>query len=98
MIAGFAKSIRNFDRKFDERRWFGVGIRSWDPNAVTGRATGWYRLGDEPPNTFSAKGLWLFCGDQLSVMVDVYDTTEHDVMRTHERLAELGLDADTTYD
>ncbi len=35
---------------------------------------------------------------RLSVMVDVYDTTEHDVIRTLEQLAELGLDADPTYD
>ena len=85
VIAGFAKAIRNFDRKFDERRWFGVGIRnSWEPNAVTGRAMGWYRIGDEAPITFSAKGLWLFRGDRLSVIVDVYDTTEHDVIRTLE--------------
>ena len=85
VIAGFARSIRNFDRKFDERRWFGVGIRNrWEPNAVTGRAMGWYRIGDEAPITFSAKGLWLFRGDRLSVIVDVYDTTEHDVIRTLE--------------
>lgn len=98
VIAGFAKSIRNFDRKFDERRWFGVGTCSWEPNAVTGRAMGWYRIGDEPPITFSAKSLWLFRDDRLSVMVDVYDTTEHDVIRTLEQLAGLGLDADPTYD
>lgn len=98
VIAGFAQSIRNFDRRFDERRWYGVGIRSFEPNAITGRATGWYRLGDAEPITFSAQSLWLFRGDRLSVMTDVYDTQEHDVLLTLERLAELGLDADPTYD
>jgi hypothetical protein len=97
VIAGFAKSIRNFDRAFDERRWYGVGIKTWDPNAVTGRATGWYRLGGQAPITFSARSLWLFRDTQISVMVDVYDTSEHDVVRTLERLVELGVDADPTY-
>lgn len=97
VIAGFAKSIRSFDRQFDERHWYGVGIRTFDPNGVRGRAFGWYRLGDEAPVTFSAESLWLFRGDRLSVMTDVYDTTEHDVLLTLERLAQLGLDGDPSY-
>ena len=97
VIAGFARSVRNFDRRFDERRWHGVGVRSWAPNAITGRAMGWYRVGDEAPVTFSARSLWLFRGDLLSVMIDVYDTDEHDVISALDRLAELGLDADPSY-
>jgi hypothetical protein len=98
VIAGFAKSIRNFDRRFDERRWYGVGIRSFAPNGITGRATGCYLLGDHPPITFSAQSLWLFRGDRLSLMTDVYDTEECDVQLTLHRLAELGLaDADPSY-
>jgi hypothetical protein len=98
VIDGFARSIRNFDRRFDERRWFGVGIRSFDPNAITGRAMGWYRIGDAPPITFSARSLWLFRDDRLSVMVDVYDTQEHDVQLTMERIVATGLDVDASYE
>lgn len=97
VIAGFAKSVRNFDHRFDERRWYGVGIRSFAPSGITGRAVGWYRLGDAPPITFSALSLWHFRGDRLSLMTDVYDTTEHDVLLTLERLAELGVDVDPSY-
>jgi hypothetical protein len=97
VIGAFTKSIRGFDHKFDERRWFGVGIHEWAPSAITGRSMGWYRLGEHPPITFSAESLWLFRGDQLSVMVDVYDTTEHDVLRTLQQLGELGIEADPSY-
>jgi hypothetical protein len=97
VIAGFAKSIRGFDHKFDERRWFGVGLRVWEPNAVTGRATGWYRIGDHASFTFSAQSLWLFRGDQLSIMTDVYDTSEADVQATLAVLAELGDGFDPSY-
>jgi hypothetical protein len=97
VIAGFAKSIRNFDHKFDERRWFGVGLRQWAPNGISGRAMVYYRLGDKPLVSFSAQSLWLFRGDRLSLMTDVYDTEEADVVATLVQLAELGLDADPSY-
>jgi hypothetical protein len=97
VIAGFAKSIRNFDHKFDERRWYGVGLRVWEPNAVTGRATGWYRIGDRPPLTFSAQSLWLFRGNQISLMTDVYDTSEADVQATLGALMALGDGFDASY-
>jgi hypothetical protein len=97
VIAGFARSIRNFDRHFDERRWYGVGVRAWEPNAVTGRAMGCYVIGDAAPITFSARSLWLFREDLISVMVDVYDTSEADVVSTLEQLATLGLDVDPSY-
>jgi SnoaL-like domain len=97
VIAGFAKSIRNFDRHFDERRWYGVGIRVQEPNCVTGRSMGWYRLGNHAPITFSAISQWVFRGDHISVMTDVYDTQEADVVATMTRLAELGLDLDPSY-
>jgi hypothetical protein len=93
VIAAFARSIRNFDRKLDERKWFGVGIKEWPPEmettAVTGRAMGCYRLGDRPPITFSARSQWIFRGDRLSVMTDVYDITEADVIATLVTLAEI---------
>lgn len=97
VIAGFAKSVRGFDRKFDERRWFGVGLREWAPNAVTGRAMGWYRLGDHPPITFSARSLWLFRGDRLSMMTDVYDVAEPDVQAALTTLTMLGDGFDPSY-
>jgi hypothetical protein len=97
VVAGFAKSIRGFDHKFDERRWIGVGIRDWGTGAVTGRATGWYRRGAHPPISFSAESLWLFRGGQISVMTDIYDLAEADVQQTLQALEHMGGDFDPSY-
>jgi len=97
VIAGFEKSIRGFDRKFDERRWLGVGVRVWPPNAITARATGWYRLDSHAPITFAAKSLWLFRGDRLSLMTDIYDTSEADVQATLAALEAAGDGFDPSY-
>lgn len=97
VIAGFARSIRNFDRKFDERRWFGVGIRSFPPDAVAGRAMGWYRRGTLPPLTFSADSQWVFRGDRICLMTDRYDMAEADVQAALGWLGEHGGDLDPSY-
>jgi hypothetical protein len=97
VIAAFSKSINGFDRKFDERRWMGVGIKVWEPGAITGRATGWYRLGEHAPMTFSAQSAWIFKGDQLSLMTDIYDSSEADVQLALGMLAQLGSAFNPSY-
>jgi hypothetical protein len=97
VIAGFAKSIRNFDHKFDERHWYGVGIRSYPPNAVAGRGMVRYRLVGNPDFCFSAHGLWIFRGNQLSIMTDVYDLEEADVIAALEWVGQYGEGFDPSY-
>lgn len=60
VIAGFRKSISNFDRQFDQRWWFGVGVREFAPDVVSARAMGVYRLADKPLLHFSAHSDWRF--------------------------------------
>jgi hypothetical protein len=97
VIAGFAKSVRNFDRCFGERRWYGVGLRIREPGAITGRAMGVYRLGSLPELTFSAQSLWAFRGDRLSLMTDAYDSEEVDVLSALEWLGRHGEGLDPSY-
>lgn len=97
VIAGFQKSVRGFDRKFDRRHWTGVGVRVWAPNAISARAQGRYELAGAPPLTFAAKGHWVFRGDRISVMSDVYDTAEADIAAALAWLAEHGAGMDPSY-
>jgi hypothetical protein len=97
VIAAFAKSIRNFDRHFDERHWHGVGVHAFPPNAVTGRSMGRYRLAGKPELTFSAQSLWLFRGDRLCIMTDIYDVSEADVIMALEWLGLYGEGFDASY-
>jgi ketosteroid isomerase-like protein len=97
VLAGFQKSIRNFDRHFDERMWFGVGIREFAPDVVTGRAMGVYRLGDKPLLHFSAISLWRFEDGKIAAMQDCYDLTESDVQSALMWLAEHAPDLDASY-
>lgn len=97
VIAGFARSIRGFDRRFDERRWYGVGIRVREPNAITGRAMGVYRLGSLPPLRFSAQSQWVFRDGRISLMTDVYDTEEADVTGALHWLSRYGEGLDPSY-
>ena len=97
VLKGFAKSIENFDRRFDKREWYGVGIREFTPDTVTGRAMGIYRLGGKPPLHFSAKSLWRFKGDRLVAMNDMYDLAEADVQAALTWLAKYAPDLDASY-
>ncbi len=97
VIAGFAKSIANFDRKFDRRAWHAVGVREWHPNGITGRAMGRYRLRDLPELAFSAQSLWLFRGEQICLMTDVYDMAEADVQAALGWIGEHGAGMDASY-
>ncbi|MEO1046005.1 MAG: hypothetical protein AAFX04_11250 [Pseudomonadota bacterium] len=97
VIDGFASSIRNFDRHFDERQWHGIGIREYPPSVITGRAVGVYRKGDLPVLSFSAKSIWQFDGDMLIAMSDMYDPAEIDVQQGLAWLAEHGAGMDPSY-
>lgn len=98
VLKGFAKSISNFDQKFDKREWYGVGIREFTPDTVTGRAMGLYRLGEKPSLHFSAKSVWRFNGDRLIAMHDMYDLAEADVQGALAWLAEHAPDLDASYE
>jgi hypothetical protein len=97
VINGFAKSIRNFDRRFDARHWYAVGVRVWEPSAITARAMGRYELAGAPEITFSARSQWFFRDGSLSLMTDVYDTAEADVVATLEMLSTFGEGFDPSY-
>jgi hypothetical protein len=97
VIAGFARSIASFDSHFDERRWIGVGIREIPPNIVTGRATGWYRMGNRPPLSFSAQSVWRFEGPLLAAITEVYDPAEADVQQAMAWLATHAPGLDPSY-
>lgn len=97
VIAGFQKSIGNFDRHFDERMWFGVGVREYSPDVVTGRAMGVYRLRDLPPLHFSAPSIWRFSEGKVSMMQDCYDLAEADVQAALAWLGEHAPELDASY-
>lgn len=97
VLAGFRKSIHGFDRAFDERAWYGVGVRSFDPDTICARAMGVYRMGDKPLLHFSAPSVWQFHEGTIIRMHDCYDTAEHDVQRAFEWLAQYAPDLDASY-
>lgn len=97
VLAGFQKSIANFDRHFDERMWFGVGVREYAPDVVTGRAMGVYRLRDLPLLHFSAPSVWRFREGKITMMQDCYDLAEADVQAALGWLGEHAPDLDASY-
>lgn len=97
VIAGFAKSVRGFDQRLDERHWFGVGVRVYSPHIVTARSTGVYRRGVLPPLHFSAQSQWQFRDTLIHTMSDVYDPEEADVAAALQWLADHGQDLDPSY-
>lgn len=98
VLAGFAKSIANFDRKFDERGWFGIGVREFAPDTITGRAMGVYRLGDNPLLYFTARSLWRFKEHRIIQMNDMYDLAEADVQAALQWLSQVAPDLDASYE
>ena len=97
VISGFRKSLKNFDRKFDQRRWEAVDVHVWADQAVTGLAKGDYVLGDKPPITFSARSAWYVRDDKISLMTDLYDVAEVNAARTLAWLVEHGDGLDASY-
>ncbi|MBX9795393.1 nuclear transport factor 2 family protein [Sphingomonas sp.] len=97
VLGGFRRSITNFDRHFDRRWWFGVGVREFAPDVVTGRAMGVYQLGDKPLLHFSAHSLWRFRDGRLAAMQDCYDPAEADVQAALVWLATHAPGLDASY-
>ncbi|MCU0948692.1 MAG: nuclear transport factor 2 family protein [Porphyrobacter sp.] len=97
ILAGFRRSIGHFDRHFDQRWWFGVGVRDFGPDVVRARAMGVYQLGDRPLLHFSAPSLWRFRDGQIAAMQDCYDLGEADVQAALGWLAEHAPDLDASY-
>ena len=97
VLSGFKKSITNFDRKFDQRWWFPVGTREFEPNVVKARAMGVYRLGELPLLHFSAPSIWRFQDGKISSMQDCYDVAEGDVQDALGWLAKHAPDLDPSY-
>ncbi len=97
VLAGFRESISNFDRHFDQRWWFGVGVREFAPDVVSARAMGVYRLADNPLLHFSAHGQWRFHNGLVVAMQDCDDVYEHDVQTALAWLAEHAPHTDASY-
>lgn len=97
VLRGFKRSIDNFDRHFDRRWWFGVGVREYAPDVVRARAMGVYALGDKPLLHFSANSLWRFDGDRIVMMQDWYDPAEIDVQNALAWLGEHAPHLDARY-
>ncbi|NQX94087.1 MAG: nuclear transport factor 2 family protein [Erythrobacter sp.] len=98
VIAGFAKSIANFDKRFDAREWFGVGVRVFEPDTITGRAMAVYRQSGAPVLQVSAPTVWRFKGDRLVALHDMYDGTEANIQAALVWLSENAPDLDASYE
>lgn len=90
IIAGFAKSFRGFDRKFDRRTHMVVGSRVHEPHHIEAAIWGIYEKAGLPTLAFSATGHWHFDGDRIGLMVDVYDPTRLDSQAAFAWLASYG--------
>jgi hypothetical protein len=90
VIAGFAKSFEGFDRRFDTRTHQVVGMRVFEPGLITARIWGTYEKDGLPPLAFPATGHWHFDGDQIGLMVDVYDIAELELAEAFEWLGAHG--------
>lgn len=97
VLSGFQKSISNFDRHFDERQWYGVGVREYAPDIVTGRAMGVYRMKDLPLLHFSAPSIWRFENGKITMMQDCYDLAEADVQDALDWLEQHAPTLDASY-
>lgn len=75
IVAAFAKSFRGFDRKFDKRTHMVVGSHLHDPGHIEASVWGVYEKAGLPRLAFPATGHWHFDGDQIGLMVDIYDPT-----------------------
>lgn len=97
VVAGFKRSLTNFDRKFDERRWEAVNINLWNHQAITCLAKGDYLMEGKPPITFAAHGQWFFRDQKICLMTDLYDLNEVNTIETLGWLDKYGDDLDPNY-
>ena len=97
VIAGFAKSIRGFDRNFDTRQHEPVAVRAYDPDTVTALAWGKYEKAGLPDVRIAAQGYWHFKDGKSDAMQDVWDVTLVENQQALSWLAEHGEDMDASY-
>ncbi|MEP0069880.1 nuclear transport factor 2 family protein [Pyruvatibacter sp.] len=97
VVAGFAKSIRGFDQKFDSRVHEPVAIKVYDPDTVTCGAWGRYEKAGLPDVRICAQGYWHFSGGKISAMTDLWDVTLIENQHALAWLAEHGSDMDASY-
>lgn len=97
VIAGFAKSVRGFDRKFDARRHNIVATRVFDPDMIMGEVWGSYHKADAPPLFVAARGFWQYRFDKIDLMIDVWDTSLVENAISLAWLAEHGQGLDASY-
>lgn len=87
IIDGFRRSFAGFDSKFDRRTHQVVGTRVFEPDHVVARVWGGYEKAGLPTLGFPATGHWHFDGEQIGLMVDVYDPAELEHAAAFEWLA-----------
>jgi hypothetical protein len=97
VVAGFARSVRGFDRHFAQRAWSPIGIRVYDTGYLTCRIHSAYHLDDAHRISFEATGHWGFRDDKIDLMLDFYDAQQRDVQMALGALAELGDRFDPRY-
>lgn len=97
VVAGFARSVRGFDHRTQGRDWTAIGIRVYDSGYVSCHIHSAYRLDAANRLSFEATGHWGFRGEQIELMVDVYDQGQHDVQLALGTLAALGAHVDPRY-
>jgi len=97
VIAGFAKSVRGFDQRFDSRVHEPVGIKLVEPDTVTAIAWGRYEKAGSPDVRIAAHGYWHFRDEKICRMMDIWDTTLAENRNALAWLAENGEDLDASY-
>ncbi len=88
VLSGLAKSIRNFDRYFDQRGWTPVWTRVYPPNAIHVLVHGEYRKKGLPPLRIPVLGQWYYHEGKIDCMVDIYDDALADMEQAYQWLAE----------
>ncbi|WP_422006455.1 nuclear transport factor 2 family protein [Pyruvatibacter mobilis] len=97
VIAGFAKSVRGFDRKFDQRHHEPVGIRYAQPDIVSAIAWTRYSKAGLPDVCVAAHGIWQFRDGRISHMSDMWDTTLAENANALAWLSQHGAGFDPAY-
>ncbi len=97
VIAGFARSVRNFDRRFAQREWSPIGIRIDSSGYVRCHIHSAYHLADGQAIAFEATGHWGFRDGRIDLMLDFYDSGHYDVQQALAALQQMGDAFDPRY-
>lgn len=92
LVAGFARSIANFDRRFEDRLHIAARTRVLDASTVRYEACTVYRTHFLPPLACAATEDLHFARGRLELIVDYYDA---DVVQNQDALAWLERHAAT---